>query len=304
MRSREAVPWQGGDHLFQANRIGCLIIMSLTVFIWVLLAAACHATWNAIVKGGADTLLTTVLVAVSAMLMGAVVLPFLAPPAQESWPFIAVSTALQIVYYLLLAKTYQIADMSQTYPVMRGSAPLIVAGIGVVFLHDAIGLAGWLGIAVICLGVLSMALARATGKSGNGMRLALCNALVIASYTLVDGAGVRLSGSPVAYTLWIFLLTGVPLLVWAVIVRAGQFFRYARKNWMLGAAGGAGTLLSYGVALWAMTRAPVAMIAALRETSILFGILISALVLKEHVGRQRLLAAAIIALGAGILRLA
>lgn len=279
-------------------------MMSLTVFLWILLAAACHATWNAIVKGGTDTLLTTVLIAASAMLMGTAVLPFLPAPAQASWPFIALSTALQIAYYLLLARTYRIADMSQTYPVMRGTAPLIVACIGFVFLHDFIKPAGWLGIAVICLGVLSMSLAPAAGRRASGIRPALCNALVIASYTLVDGAGVRLSGAPVAYTLWIFLLTAIPLLGWALLSRPAQFCHYARQNWMLGVAGGAGTLLSYGVALWAMTQAPVAMVAALRETSILFGVLISAWVLKEQVGRRRLLAAAVIAAGAGILRLA
>lgn len=278
--------------------------MSLLVFGLVLMAAACHATWNAIVKGGTDTLLSTVLVAFGAMLMAGVVLPFLDMPARASWPFIAVSMLLQVAYYVLLANTYRIADMSQTYPVMRGTAPLIVACAGALFLHDAIAPAGWIGIAVICLGVLSMALARRAGQDSRGVRLAMINAVFIASYTLVDGAGVRLSGAPAAYTLWIFLLTGVPLLVWALATRYRAFIRYLRGNWPMGMVGGAGTLVSYGVALWAMTQAPVAMVSALRETSILFGVLISGLILKEHIGRQRLIAVAVIALGAGVLRLA
>ncbi|CAK7066687.1 DMT family transporter [Kerstersia gyiorum] len=278
--------------------------MSLLVFGLVLMAAACHATWNAIVKGGTDTLLSTVLVAFGAMLMAGVVLPFLDMPALASWPFIAVSMLLQVAYYVLLANTYRIADMSQTYPVMRGTAPLIVACAGALFLHDAIAPAGWIGIAVICLGVLSMALARRAGQDSRGVRLAMINAVFIASYTLVDGAGVRLSGAPAAYTLWIFLLTGVPLLVWALATRHRAFIRYLRGNWPMGMVGGAGTLVSYGVALWAMTQAPVAMVSALRETSILFGVLISGLILKEHIGRQRLIAVAVIALGAGVLRLA
>ncbi|MCH4273264.1 EamA family transporter [Kerstersia gyiorum] len=278
--------------------------MSLLVFGLVLMAAACHASWNAIVKGGTDTLLSTVLVAFGAMLMAGVVLPFLDMPARASWPFIAVSMLLQVAYYVLLANTYRIADMSQTYPVMRGTAPLIVACAGALFLHDAVAPAGWIGIVVICLGVLSMALARRAGQDSRGVRLAMINAVFIASYTLVDGAGVRLSGAPAAYTLWIFLLTGVPLLVWALATRHRAFIRYLRGNWQMGMVGGAGTLVSYGVALWAMTQAPVAMVSALRETSILFGVLISGLILKEHIGRQRLIAVAVIALGAGVLRLA
>ncbi|AZV94594.1 DMT family transporter [Pseudomonas sp. S 311-6] len=278
--------------------------MSLLVFGLVLMAAACHASWNAIVKGGTDTLLSTVLVAFGAMLMAGVVLPFLDMPARASWPFIAVSMLLQVAYYVLLANTYRIADMSQTYPVMRGTAPLIVACAGALFLHDAVAPAGWIGIVVICLGVLSMALARRAGQDSRGVRLAMINAVFIASYTLVDGAGVRLSGAPAAYTLWIFLLTGVPLLVWALATRHRAFIRYLRGNWPMGMVGGAGTLVSYGVALWAMTQAPVAMVSALRETSILFGVLISGLILKEHIGRQRLIAVAVIALGAGVLRLA
>lgn len=278
--------------------------MSLLVFGLVLMAAACHASWNAIVKGGTDTLLSTVLVVFGAMLMAGVVLPFLDMPARASWPFIAVSMLLQVAYYVLLANTYRIADMSQTYPVMRGTAPLIVACAGTLFLHDAVAPAGWIGIVVICLGVLSMALARRAGQDSRGVRLAMINAVFIASYTLVDGAGVRLSGAPAAYTLWIFLLTGVPLLVWALATRHRAFIRYLRGNWPMGMVGGAGTLVSYGVALWAMTQAPVAMVSALRETSILFGVLISGLILKEHIGRQRLIAVAVIALGAGVLRLA
>ncbi len=278
--------------------------MSLLVFGLVLMAAACHASWNAIVKGGTDTLLSTVLVAFGAMLMAGVVLPFLDMPARASWPFIAVSMLLQVAYYVLLANTYRIADMSQTYPVMRGTAPLIVACAGALFLHDAVAPAGWIGIVVICLGVLSMALARRAGQDSRGVRLAMINAVFIASYTLVDGAGVRLSGAPAAYTLWIFLLTGVPLLVWALATRHRAFIRYLRGNWPMGMVGGAGTLVSYSVALWAMTQAPVAMVSALRETSILFGVLISGLILKEHIGRQRLIAVAVIALGAGVLRLA
>lgn len=139
-------------------------------------------------------------------------------------------------------------------------------------------------------------------KGKTGAALALLNAAVIASYTIIDGLGVRSSGSPEAYTLWIFLLTGVPLAVWALSARRETFRRYSISNWHFGLIGGAGTVASYGLALWAMTMAPVAAIAALRETSILFGAAISGLVLKERVGPPRVAAACIIAAGAAVLR--
>jgi drug/metabolite transporter (DMT)-like permease len=134
--------------------------------------------------------------------------------------------------------------------------------------------------------------------------LAFLNAGVIAGYTLIDGIGVRRSGAPAAYTLWIFLLGGLPLAAWAIAARRDSIVPYARRNWHFGLIGGAGTLASYGLALWAMTLAPIAVVAALRETSILFGTIISGLVLKEQVGFTRAAAACIIALGAAVLRLA
>ena len=127
--------------------------------------------------------------------------------------------------------------------------------------------------------------------------------MLIASYTLIDGAGVRRSGAPAAYTLWIFLLTGVPLLLWAISTRGKTFRRYVGRNWHLGLVGGFGTVASYGLALWAMTVAPVAVIAALRETSILFGTAISGFVLKEKISPIRIVGACVIAAGAIMLRL-
>jgi drug/metabolite transporter (DMT)-like permease len=277
--------------------------MTIFVFGVVLFAAALHAIWNAVVKGGADKLLTTILVTTWATLIAAVCLPFLPAPSRESWPFIAVSTLLQVGYYVLVAKTYHLADMSQTYPLMRGTAPLLVAITSVGLLGGHLSPSAWVGIAIICAGILAMATS-GHAKNRAGLVLALLNAGVIASYTLIDGLGVRLSGAPAAYTLWIFLLTGIPLIVWAFAARRADFQGYIAANWHLGLVGGAGTIISYGLALWAMTLAPVAVIAALRETSILFGTAISAFVLKEQVSTIRVVAVCIIAIGAGILRFA
>lgn len=276
--------------------------MPLSVFGIVLFAAALHATWNAIVKGAPDKLLTTILVAASAAAISAITLPFLAQPARESWPFLAASTVLQVGYYLLVARAYRGADMSQAYPLMRGTAPLIVALVSRFWLGEHLSLAATAGVTLICSGVLSLALG-ARGTSAQGLRAALLNAFVIAGYTLVDGAGVRASGTPAAYTLWLNLLSGAPLLAWALAARWRVFLPYARANLGLGVIGGLGTLTSYGLALWAMTHAPVAVIAALRETSILFATVIAVFVLREKLTWGRIFAALLIAAGAVVLRL-
>jgi drug/metabolite transporter (DMT)-like permease len=177
-------------------------------------------------------------------------------------------------------------------------------------------MAGWAGVAMISAGVLALALpagwwggsadGRADGRAaaGAGSALALATAVVIAAYTLGDGAGVRRSGAAIGYTLWIFLLTAPPVLLWSFLIRGRPLAGAVAARWRGGLAGAIGTMTSYGIALWAMTEAPVAMVAALRETSILFAIAISALVLGEGIGPRRITAALAIALGAGLLRLA
>jgi len=282
--------------------------MSLTVFAVVLLAAFLHAAWNAVVKGGGDKMLSTVMVAMAAGLLAAVALPALPQPAPVSWPFIAASVGVHVVYFALVARIYHVADMSQTYPLMRGSAPLLVAVASVAWLGEHLSALAWCGIAVISAGILAIAVlpaARArTGASREGIWLALLNAVVIAGYTLIDGTGVRRSGAPVAYAFWIFVLTALPLAAWALMSRRAALAGYVRCNWVFALVGGGGTLASYGLSLWAMTRAPVAPVAALRETSILFGALISGLLLKERVGPARLGAACLIAAGVATLRFA
>ncbi|WP_282364311.1 DMT family transporter [Pseudomonas sp. PS01297] len=277
--------------------------MSLTVFEIVLVAAVLHASWNAIVKAGKNTVLTMVLVTASAALWAVVLLPVLPSPSPESWPYIALSAALQIVYFALVARIYRIADMSQTYPIMRGAAPLIVALAGTLFLDETLSSPAWLGVCIICSGILIM-LWSGGQKSREGLILALLNALVISGYTLVDGIGVRLSAAPASYTLWIFLITGASIGCWATLTQWSQTRHYLWLNWHLGAVGGLGTLVSYGLALYAMTQAPVAVVAALRETSILFSAVISWLILKEHITVVRCVSVCVIAIGAITLRLA
>jgi len=285
----------------------------LPVIAAVLGAALLHATWNALVKGRAgqgDPLLPTVLVVAGGALASALLLPFLAAPAPASWPFIAASSLAQTVYYLLLIATYQHADMSHAYPLMRGTAPLLVAVFNGILTGEQLSGPQWLAVCLICGGVLAMLLAARTpsAQQMQGQRratvFALATACVIALYTIIDGAGVRRSGAPAAYTMWIFLLTGMAVPAWAARGRMRALAALARARPLLLPVGGASTLASYGIALWAMTLAPVAAIAALRETSILFATAIAAMFLRERVGRWRLLAAGLIACGAMLMRLA
>ncbi|MGH8053033.1 MAG: EamA family transporter [Stenotrophomonas sp.] len=273
--------------------------MSLGLFCAVLFAALLHASWNAIVKLGGDKLLTTILVTGWAAALSALLLPWLPLPAPASWPWLAMSALLQLGYYLLVARAYHVADMSLAYPLMRGCAPLLVALVGSVVFGEHLPVSGWAGVALVSLGILCMA---GSGHRRN-LQLPLFIALLIATYTVVDAQGARLSGNPLSYTLWLFLLSGLPLPLWALLTRRRQLQAYFRDNWTRGLIGGIGTTTSYGIALWAMTLAPVAIIAALRETSILFALLISAMVLKERITHRRVLAAGLIVIGVITLRL-
>ncbi len=278
------------------------IAMTLSVFCILLFAALLHASWNAIVKSGSDKLYSAIAVSGSASLIALILLPFSPQPTLASVPFLATSCALQVVYTVLVAKTYQISDMSQTYPLMRGTAPLLVALVSVLILGDSLSGVAWGGIAVICLSILGMAF-NGRSQSRKGIWLALLNSIFIAGYTLVDGTGVRLAGSALGYTLWTFFLNGFCLLLWAMVARRQEVTRYLLANWKKGIPGGIGTMGSYGLALWAMTQAPLAVVAALRETSILFGALIAFVLLKEQVAGLRIMAACGIAAGAILLRL-
>lgn len=274
----------------------------------VLVGAALHAGWNALVKAGTDKLLDTVAVTVGSALLVGAALPFLPLPARESWPCIAASVAIHVGYFALVAAAYRAGEMSVAYPLMRGTAPLIVAAASGALLGEDLAPGGWAGVALICGGVLAFALPRrrraGEARSGRAVAYALANAVVIAGYTLVDGLGARLSGHAVAYTFWLLLFAAPPLVLLARLRRPGGIAVALIRRWRVAAIGGFCTTASYTLALWAMTRAPIATVAALRETSILFGMALASLALKERFGWPRHAAAATIACGAAVLRLA
>ncbi len=279
--------------------------MNSTVVGAVLFGALLHASWNALVKSRTDTFMVTVLVGGGAGLLSALGLLLLPAPAAASWPYIAASIAIQLAYYALLVAAYRNGDMSHAYPLMRGSAPLLVALASGPLIGERLGLVQWLAVACICGGILTLFFTTRAKHAGAGSTtvFALLTACMIAAFTLVDGVGVRKSGAPLAYTMWIFMGNGIGLVAWAFARRPGELASYARVHLHVLLLGGAANLGSYALALWAMTRAPVAAVAALRETSILFAVAIAALLLREKVSAQRLAAVALVACGAVAMRL-
>src|SRR5689334_78466 len=285
--------------------------MSIQVMLLVLLGAFLHASWNAVVKSSRDKFLDIVLVTGGSALLSGLIMPFLPVPAPASWVYAAASVVIHIGYFALVAAAYRAGDMSFAYPLMRGTAPLLVTVASGPLIGEYLSLGAWTGVLLISAGVLGMTMVHrvpgADGSGAAGMRAALpalANAMVIAAYTIIDGAGVRLSGHAAAYTMWVFLVTALPLVAWAALRRGSDLVAHLRDRWHFALIGGACTLGAYVLTLWAMTQAPVALVAALRETSILFGTALSALVLKERFGWTRHAAAAIVVSGAIILKLA
>lgn len=272
----------------------------------VLAAALLHAAWNALIKSGRDPVLDTALIALSGTVIAAPLAAFVPPPEPAAWPYIATSAGVHLGYYAAVAGAYRAGDLSHGYPIMRGTAPLLVALATWLWLGERLSAQAWSGILLICLGVLSLALVKdrhGRGASGAATAWALGCAAIIAVYTLADGAGVRLAGGTDRYLVWLFLFMGLPFGLLVLAWKPAALARHARAHWMRGLAGATLSALSYGIALWAMTRAPVAIVAALRETSVIFAALIGAVLLKEGRLGRRLVGALIVLAGLVALKL-
>jgi phosphonate utilization associated putative membrane protein len=288
--------------------------MTLTwpIVLAVLCGALLHATWNALIKSGRDKAVDTALLHGLGSLIALPFALWIGPPPAAAWPYIAASVLIHIGYYIALVGAYQHGELGLTYPIMRGFAPLLVALGSSTLIGEAPSLAAWLGTAGIALGVSLVGLAH-PGEAlhhRKALAFAFANAAIIAAYTVVDGRGVRASAlddhGALRYVLLLFVLDGIayPALVWLrrdVAARA-EIIAYARTRWPVAALGGGASIGSYAIALWAMTRAPVASVAALRETSVLFAALLGTVLLKERFGLQRALGTAVIVAGVMALR--
>ena len=278
--------------------------LSSLVLAAVLVAALLHATWNLIVKASPNTGFDLAMVAGAAAAIGGVMLPGIGLPGPGSWPRAATSAVIPLAQYALMAAAYRFGDLSHVYPIMRGTPPLLLALAAGPILGESLGPAGWAGVLLISGGIIAMAVSAGGLTASRGTAFALANAVVIACYSLVEGHGARLSGNPPAYTMLVCVLDAVPVVLPVLIARRMEFLAHVAARWRLGLVGGAATLGSYGIVLWAMTQAPIALVAALRETSIVFATVLSALILKERFPWTRHAAAGLIMAGAVAFRLA
>ena len=279
----------------------------------VLVGALLHAGWNTLIKAGGDKELDVALVHSLGALVCLPLLAWTGLPPREAWPFLAASLCIHVAYYVTLTGAYQHGELGATYPIMRGSAPMLVALGSATVLGESLSAAAWVGVCAITLGVMLVGLARPAEALHHkrAVGFALANACVIAGYTFVDGSGVRVAtaagSTAAAYVVLLFVLDGVPypaLVAWRCRASGrAAMWAYVRQRWLLATLGGLASLGSYWIALWAMTRAPVAAVSALRETSVLFATLLSVLVLKERFGLQRAIGAAVIVAGVVALRL-
>ncbi|CAM5764040.1 hypothetical protein LMIY3S_01013 [Labrys miyagiensis] len=280
--------------------------LQLPVFLAVLAAAALHAGWNALVKIRLDPFLAMTLICVSCGIIALAALPITGLPNPEAWLWVAISTILHLFYYLFLAEAYRRADMSQVYPIARGAAPLVTTAISLAFIHDPMPPGSVLGIALLGLGVLLISLKGQRGKvmpSRAAVVYALLTAGTISLYTIVDGVGARAAGSPNAYAAALFAVDAYPMLAICLWRKGLEGIRPAFKFLMPGFAGGAMSLAAYWIVIWAMTVAPIALVAATRETSVLFGGLIAVIFLKEPFTPVRGMSAALILIGLVFMRL-
>jgi drug/metabolite transporter (DMT)-like permease len=275
------------------------------VFAAVLAAALLHAGWNAVVKVGLDRFSSVLLLALVQSGLALMLLTFFRAPGAASWPWLVASALLHTGYKLFLIRAYRHGELSQVYPLARGTAPLIVAVVGASFLGETVTAGKTLAVLAIALGVMVMSLrggAELTAIPGRALAWAIGTAAFTASYTLADAVGARLSGSVSGFTLAMFVLDGLGMLTFALLARGRSALAKLVPAWRSGLAAGTMSLLSYWIAIWAFTRAPVALVAALRETSVLFAMLIAVLILKEPAGRWRWAAAMLIAGGVVLLR--
>jgi drug/metabolite transporter (DMT)-like permease len=279
--------------------------MSLTVFFLVLAAAAMHAGWNALIKVKLEPFVAMVLIHTCGLILSFPALLVFGFPKIETWPWLAASAIIHLGYYIALSAAYARADMSQVYPIARGSAPLMTGLIGVWIFGEKVSVLGGIGIALLALGIVVMSLKSARDAAHMDRRALLyagLTAITITLYTFSDGIGARVSGDPWAYTAALFLVDGLCLLAFALWRKGWTGLKPALGFLPQGFAGGAMSCGAYGIAIWAMTVAPIPLVAAVRETSVLWGAAIAVIFLKEPLRANRIIAACLIVAGLVLIR--
>jgi drug/metabolite transporter (DMT)-like permease len=273
------------------------------VFLAVLLAALLHASWNALIKTGTSKMSSMLMLSVGDGLIGLALALTRPLPGLEVWPWLIASGLIRTAYLLFLSTAYEQGDLSRVYPIARGAAPLIVLGVTLLFLTDTLRLLELAGIVMLGAGILLMA--HGVFSNGETRRLvpfALGSAVATAGYSLVDGTGARIEGDPLAFVGWALFVTAFFFTPAALALRGRDILRVSRASWGLGAIAAAASFLAYAIVVWAMTQAPIALVTALRETSILFAVLLGWLLFGERMDRGKALAACLIVGGVVLTR--
>ena len=274
--------------------------MSFPIILLILFAALLHASWNALLRGGADRLWSMTIMCVAVAVASIPTALLLSPPARESWFYIVLSAVLHIGYNLFLVRSYKLGDLGQTYPVARGSAPVLITLCASIFAGEQVSTEALIGILLVSAGIISVAF-----KGGRfavpSLPYALGTGCFIAAYSVTDGIGVRLSGAPMAYTVWMCALWGLLMPPTYIALRDARSLFTLRPGFITASVGGLVSLLAYGIVIYAMSHAPMGAVSALRETSVLFAALIGYFFLGESLTVRKVLACAVIAAGAIII---
>lgn len=265
----------------------------------VLLAALMHASWNAVIKSDPDRLASFGLVMMAGCLFGLAAAPFVPLPAAEAWPYLIASVIIHVFYYVFLLRAYAHGDLSLVYPIARGLGPTLVALISGAVVGEYLEFREAVGVALVSVGIAGLAFGRGLPdfSERRAITLAVCTGFTIAAYTVVDGLGARASGNAFSYIVWLNLLEGPWVFVFAAWKRGPLIFDYMRKYWWRGTAGGIVATIGYGIAIWAASLGAIAHVSALRETSVLFAALMGTFLLGEKFGAMRVVAAAVMVVG-------
>jgi uncharacterized membrane protein len=273
--------------------------MTGSVLACVICAAILHAGWNAVLRGGGDRLWSMTLMMVAVTGVTAAAAPFLPWPNKASWPYVIASALIHVAYNLSLVRTYRSGDLGQTYPVSRGSSPVLVALGALIFAQEGLDIAASVGIALVSGGIVSLAFQGKTLRT-DFLPAAFTTGVLIGAYTVVDGIGVRLSGNSLAYTNSMFLLWSATMpFIYAAMRRTIP--AYTKAQTAMALAGGLVSLLAYGIVIWAMQFDAMGVVSALRETSVVWAALLGRVFLRETLTARRVASCCAIAAGAACL---
>ena len=279
--------------------------MDLPVLALVLLAAIAHAAWNGWLKKSSPDFAGLAAMSIGWLILGVIGLLFVGLPDGSHWPYLLITTVVHTIYAALLVNAYRHGELSLVYPIARGTGPLIVALAAPFLLHEYLEGADLLAVALIVAGILIIGLAGAGAslRERHAILLSLATGVAIALYTLIDAAGARAGPSPHTYSAWLFVLTAIALLAVTGFVHGTATCKLLRPHLRHGIAVGILSAVAYSIVLWAMTVAPAALVAAVRETSILFAALIGWILLGEKITRLRWFGVALTVLGLVVARL-